>query len=256
MIKNIINYMCVDLRRAFLSLRFLLSVFILVFLFYLTTIQYSNECVVRLVSLLPVGGIGGMIIWSAAVIPYGTVYIDEKEYGYIKQVLLRGTKQSYLISKIITVFLSSFSVMFLGFGCFILIKLFGGTFIDQATQELIESSMGSKSGICFVIESGIQISLLAGVLAVIAFYVSLFTKKRMLIWALPVVFVYLEDMVVYRLLGQQLGRYLSLYDCAFNSLSSFLGYGTGISTYFLMGVVLILSIELCRRRFRRMMEND
>ncbi|MBO5237326.1 MAG: hypothetical protein J6B50_00925 [Lachnospiraceae bacterium] len=255
MSKDIVNYLHVDLRRAFLSWRFLASVCLILFLFYFTTIQHGDMCAVYMVSLLPAGGIGGMILWSAAVLPYGTVYIDEKEYGYIKNVLIRGTKQSYLTSKIITVFLSSFVAMFLGFGCFIILKSLSNSFLDSTTQEeLVRMNFGN--GYCFVIEAGIRISLLAGVLSVIALYVSLFTKKRMLVWAMPVVFVYLEDMVVYRLLGAQLGKYLSLFESMFNSLSSFFSDRTRISAYVLVGAVFILTSELCRVRFGRMIVND
>lgn len=189
-----------------------------------------------------------------AIYPYGAIFCEDMEYGYDRQMVLRGSTIAYSISKIITVFLSAVFAMFSGFVLAILFLIARYGLPDAETvQDAMENCLSLYSPllldrhfILFAFCIDLHLSFLAGILAVLGLMCSLFVKNRMLVYILPVAFLYIEDILIQRMLGWEQGSLFSLNCMGITTLGSSLETHTWQLYYFeIFLLLLFLGAVIC-----------
>lgn len=209
------SYLCVDLNRAFEPLKI--------------GIGMAGVCIAFLYNtdstdvLTWLGDISGnavlvMVALLFACYPYASAFCEDMEYHYDRQMVLRGGTFSYVISKVIAVFISSVCTMLAGFIFAALVLLIRYGVPDVNTIQEIQSNSCSlykilllkNQYILFGFCIALHLSILAGILAVLGLMCSLFIKNRVLVYIMPIAFLYIEDIVVQRLLGWEKGSLFSL----------------------------------------------
>lgn len=201
-----------------------------------------------------IGNIAGnaVLIMAAlifSVYPYAAAFCDDMEYSYDRQMVLRGGASAYSLSKMTAVFLSAAVTMFSGFVLAALFLLVRYGLPDAESIQQIQDNCGSLykplllSGhfLLFAFCIGVHLAVLAGTLAVIGLMCSLFVKNRMLVYILPVAFLYIEDILVQRMMGWELGSLFSLNCMGVTTLGSSLEIHTW-QVYYLEVFLLLLLI--------------
>ena len=108
--KAFLGYLKVDLRRAFVSWKFPLTI-VLIFLALLYNKNMSLDVVGWISSMSQVVLI--VIALALASVPYASSYIEDTSHKYKRQMILRGDGNAYIYSRIVVVFLSAFITFFL-----------------------------------------------------------------------------------------------------------------------------------------------
>ncbi len=152
--------------------------------------------------------------------PYGGSLCEDTEYCYDRQMVLRGSVTSYILSKITAAFLSAALTALLGF-YFAVLFLWGkdgfpnmgllcDSNMDMYSHNPYFSILLDGNYFLFTLCMGLHISCLAGILGVVGLLCSLFVKNPMLVYILPVAFMYVTDILIERLFGWQLGCLISI----------------------------------------------
>lgn len=230
------NYFKVEMQKGMMSWRFTLSVVVIGLLLYLTSLRFHCQSVVESLHMLPVGGIGGMVIWAIASIPHSASICDELEERFLFQILLRVNRLKYQIFKQLSVFIIAFVTMFLGFYLFICIQMICLPVIHVGFENIgLYGKTSVEQPYFYILLYGIQISVMAGALALVAAMSALMIRNRVLIYIIPVVYLYFQDMLSVLLLGNDRGIYLSLLRSGYFSLNY-----TDSSTVWLVAYIQIL----------------
>ncbi|MDE6759852.1 MAG: hypothetical protein K2J90_04125 [Lachnospiraceae bacterium] len=211
-----IRYLNIDMSRAFGSWKIAVGS-----LGVCLTLLYNSSGAVSVLGWLSNIAGNAVLIMAAlifSVYPYAAAFCDDMEYCYDRQMVLRGSAASYSLSKMTAVFLSAAFTMFSGFVLAVLFLLvrYGlpdAEFVQQVLDNcvsLYKPLLVSRYFLLFAFCIGIHLAVLAGTLAVIGLMCSLFVKNRMLVYILPVAFLYIEDILVQRMMGWELGSLFSL----------------------------------------------
>lgn len=131
------------------------------------------------------------MMYIFAAIPYAGSYLVDVKNHYIHIFRIRSGNQFYLISKVVSAFLSGFAVMTLGCIVYILflsinLPMYTGEFNDQTYQILLKD--GNVLGY-FIVVIFMQ-ALAGGILSSIAFCVSTFVSNTYSVWCFPFLFYY------------------------------------------------------------------
>lgn len=165
---------------------------------------------------------GNAVLIMAALLfacyPYAGAFCEDMEYRYDRQMVLRGGTFPYIRSKIIAAFLSSVCTMMAGFTLTALILLIRYGVPDaNMVQGIQDNSMSlykqvllEDRYVLFAFCIALHLSVLAGTLAIMGLMCSLFIKNRVLAYVMPIVFLYIEDILAQRLFGWQKGSLFSL----------------------------------------------
>lgn len=219
-----IDYIRMDCKRAFLTWKWLASVFG-IFIALLWTRDNLVADVILWINELASDSYLIQVALVMASIPYAASFCEDMEYKYDMQLTLRGTENAYWISKVITVFLSSASAMFTAF------MLDAGVYWlrygEPHEETLIYLSnynvsygniLNSGQYVVFVCLIGIQIACLAGTMAVFGLCCSLFVRNQMMVYALPVAILFVWDQLAIRFLGLDIGASVGLYSMGITSI--------------------------------------
>lgn len=242
-----IRYLNIDIRRAFGTWKIAVGS-----LGVCLTLLYNSSGAVSVLGWL--GNIAGnaVLIMAAlifSVYPYSAAFCDDMEYSYDRQMVLRGGAASYSLSKMTAVFLSAAVTMFTGFLLAALFLLVRYGLPDSESIQQIQDNCGSLYKLLllnghfllFAFCIGVHLAVLAGTLAVIGLMCSLFVKNRMLVYILPVAFLYIEDILVQRMMGWEFGSLFSLNCMGVTTLGSSLEIHTW-QLYYLEVFLLLLFI--------------
>ena len=194
-----------------------------------------------------------------AIYPYAGTFCEDMEYCYDRQMVLRGSAVAYTLSKIITVFLSAVFAMFSGFLLATLFLIVRYGFPDAETVQGVMENCGSlyspllldRHYILFAFCIDLHLSFLAGIMAVIGLMCSLFVKNRMLVYILPVSFLYIEDILIQRLLGWEQGSLFSLNCMGITTLGTSLETHTWQLYYFEIFMLLLFFGAVICLKYRR-----
>lgn len=209
------DYIWIDLQRAFGNRKIFLGVFgvCIVFLYN----NYMPDSAIGWVSEITSISALSMAAFLFASYPYATAFCEDREYRYDMQMTLRGNSFSYACARLIVVFLSSLFTMLMGFFLATLFICLKYGLISQSAIDNISSGHGHYYQLAvqgdyalYILCAGLQIGSLAGTLAVIGLMCSLFVRNRMLVYIFPVALLYVEDILVQRLLGWEVGSIFSL----------------------------------------------
>lgn len=207
------DYIWIDLQRVFGNSKLLVGVFgvCIVFLYN----NYIPDAMIGWVSEITSISALSMVAFLFASYPYATAFCEDREFRYDMQMTLRGNSFSYACARLIVVFLISVFTMLMGFflaAFFICLKygLTSQSAIDNMSSGHYYQLAVQGHDMLYILCAGLQIGSLAGALAVIGLTCSLFVRNRMLVYILPVALLYVEDILVQRLLGWEVGSIFSL----------------------------------------------
>lgn len=182
--KNKINYIRMDMNRAFCSKEFFIAVSGIVILLYIiknTQVRYPSDILyiydgIKMQRMY-------LMIFIFCVLPYGACFCEDYEKKFYYPLLIRGRQRNYVWSKILTCFISGCITGSLGILLFLVsLNSQYPWFIEEssAMKGLLESGGGffltQNLPVLFFAEAAIKEGLLMGVLTVCTAFFSLFLK--------------------------------------------------------------------------------
>ena len=206
--KNFFKYLKVDLYRCFCSFRFFVAVVVVVGILLLglqeTNMGYENQDVfsyfIFTMCMMP-----HMLILSAAEIAYGGSLFEDLEHTFIRSEIMRGNLRSFVVSRVIMIFLSAQCVVAIGTTIFTAILHMLHPWVIKENSGMYEMVLNNGM-FCTLVENehyflcfslwGIIYGVLAGVLAVVSTWISLYIPSRMLMLVSPVVVYYFVEVFV------------------------------------------------------------
>lgn len=120
---------------------------------------------------------------AAAVLPYGDAYLREEQLGFIRFLLTRRTKRTYLLDKLVTVPLGGF-LAWLAAELAVLLLYFAIFFGQEATGG------PNWDTISLLASAGLRLGLTAGILANVSAALAALTKSAYMAYGLPFVIYY------------------------------------------------------------------
>lgn len=199
------NYWKMDLKRAFGSWKWGVCILTVSLSFFLGTDDISVG--VGMLDMVCYAFFGGMM-WLAfvpCVFVYGDCLLADHERRFYLPAILRGEQRRYLRSKFWVCFLSAALTMCLGFVVFCMLAglclpfyLAEGSYYVACEGVFGELLRAGHYPIYFILV-GLQYGLLAGLLAIVAMYVSMWYANRLLVFAVPVFLYYLLEHATWRL---------------------------------------------------------
>ena len=199
----------VDMKRAFTHPRLYVSIIGVTISIYFAlqdslvhSIRRNND----LRYLMAINLAGFVVSFVFCSIPYSTVLCEDLQDRYIRPMVIRCTIRKYVLSKVITAYISAVAVMVIGTQIFLCIDAITAKeqFLDpghfQAGCYGLLVQTGHISFYSFI--TSLQQGMLAGTLVVAAMYVSLFTINKAAILSSP--------LIMYQLLSALRGGGLSI----------------------------------------------
>jgi len=256
--KNI-HFLKMDFYRAVCSRRFTIGIIGIPIMMQLASIEtFRWRLSVLNTFWLVVYSLPFLLTLIFCAFIYADSLCEDFEYKFIYAEIIRGNLCRYAMSKTITIFLTSVVAMALGMVLFAItlrlqvpwISLSESTYQVAITEGGFREILESEHYLAYFGLFGVQFGLLAGVLSLLAAYVSLYISNKLLVLSVPVVAYYL---LVYFENGISGSPYLNI-GCIFdasnnlwrNDAFSFL-YAVAIAVVF----GLILSFLIYRRLNRR-----
>ena len=252
-----IRYLNIDMQRAFGTWKIgIASMGVCISLLYSSS---GASDVLQWVNNIAQNAVLIMAALIFAIYSYAGTFCEDMEYCYDRQLILRGSTIAYSLSKIIAVFLSAVFTMFSGF---LLATLFLVVRYGLPDAETVQSIMENckslyspllldKHFILFTFCIDLHLSFLAGILALIGLMCSLFVKNRMLVYILPVAFLYIEDILIQRMLGWEQGSLFSLNCMGITTLGSSLETHTWQLYYFEIFLLLLFLGAIICLKYRK-----
>ncbi len=254
------QYLGVDLRRAFGSWKIVIGCFgVCCSLLY-------NQGANDVLSWLGDIAANAVLVMTAlifAIYPYAAAFCDDMEYCYDRQMVLRGGAIPYALSKIITVFLSAVVTMFCGFLFALLFFLarYGMPSDAEITAQILENCYSiyaplfqAKQFLLYAFCTGMHVAVLAGILAVIGLMCSLFVRNRILVYILPVAFLYIEDILIQRIFGWEVGGLFSLNSMGITALGTSIEGQTWQLYYFETALFILFAGAIICLKYRKKVE--
>lgn len=142
---------------------------------------------------------GFILTFVFCAFPYAAVFAEELEHKYIRYGMIRGNLKSYVISKIVVIYISSVVTMVWGTLLFVLLCHTQIAWISPeplaAEMELQMYASGcygslAENGhyLAYCMMHALHWGLLAGMLSVMAAFFSVYISNRVLVLILPAVF--------------------------------------------------------------------
>lgn len=133
-----------------------------------------------------------------ACIPFGMEYIKDKKRGYNKYIIIRNNYKSYILSRIVTTFMSGFISIFV----ITLINLLFINLVDSGEQfrsifyaNNVLSNFSNNNFNFFVILHGLICSLMGGTYALIGLAISSFVDKAFISLIIPFFIYYIGNYI-------------------------------------------------------------
>lgn len=187
------KYLVSDVKRLLKSYSFYISPVLVVFVlfFSLENMGFVNNSVI-VTYFASTELTGMMLVYVFCAFPYAAVFCEDMEKQYIRYAVIRGNYKSYVIAKLIIIYISSLLVMVLGTMIFLLLCRLHCPWVDWDINSYEIQLAGSfgwlvESGHYFLycILSSVYLGILAGTLSVAASFLSLYISNKMAVWLLP-----------------------------------------------------------------------
>jgi hypothetical protein len=243
------DYLKMDLRRAFINLRFPFKC-VLVSLLLL----YNKNEPSDIATWMSYVGQMQLIIAAMAVASatYITSYIDERDHKYSIQLILRGNVSNYIASKLIVVFLSTVVTFLVGFWMTLSINYFR---LGIPNEEALEQFRTIKSAYSEFVTDGkyelyfmacaMHLAVFAGLMALIGFVIIQFVNSRVVAYCFPMMSIYIEDIFLQRLFGWEKAATFSLKCIGINQIEMLLPGQSVVSYYFQIICYIIIIFYVC-----------
>lgn len=160
-----------------------------------------------------IDGIPFFLCMAFCAIPFADSLREEIENNYYRVALVRQKLSTYVLSKLLAVYLTGIFVMAMGTICFTFVLrlthpwvMVNDSLYDYATRKgAFRTILTNGNYVLYFVLCGILLGLLGGCLALAATMLSLFVKSSLLIYSIPALLYYLT---VY--LNQRLTRDFNL----------------------------------------------
>lgn len=199
------NFLYGDLRRALLSIRFPVGVLGVAFALFYSLYRMSNILSVYAAYIDALYFIPFAFALLFCAFPFSESLIEDIEHKYIQLLVMRGSLKKYTLSKVILIYMSAIVVMILGTLLFTILAHLQAPWElkDEYLYTDIFTKIFWKNGfhLLFFASHSFFIGLLAGNLALLAAYVSLFWQEKLLVVAFPFLAYYLVIYYEYGIFG-------------------------------------------------------
>ena len=259
--KNLLGALRIDLRRAFISPFFLATVFLIVLLNYISISQeysygpYSG--IVYFYEMFVIGGSFSLVSMFLGIIPYGQSFCVDWKNQFIRSNVIRTTKNAYAWSKVISVALSAFGAVFIGYIVTLILfslhmPMVGGDFAElgyEAYNDTVFGPLMMISPLLFLLVRICIFSFSCMFWAVFALLISSYYPNVFVVFSAPV--------ITYYVVINSIGRYLPIY-LRFNTLHQGIVDMGGPLLSFIYVILFFLSLSIlsgvlfCRKVKRRL----
>lgn len=187
------TYFFSDLRRLFKHYELYASVFAiaLVLFFSLEDMGFVNNSVM-MTYFASTHLSGCLLTYIFCAFPFAAVFCEDLENQYIRYAVIRKGERSYVISKVVLIYLSSVMVMALGTFLFLLLCRTQVPWADL-TVDGYEIQITGRLGflaeeghyVLYCLAQAVHFGMLAGMLSVVSAFVSLYVTNKMMVWLFP-----------------------------------------------------------------------
>ncbi len=253
---NLIRALRLDLKRAFVSATFFATVLLIVMLNYISIINeyfYDPDAgTVYFFEMFVIGGSFSQISMFIGTIPYGHSFCTDWKNQFIRSNVIRTTKNAYAWSKVITVALSAFGAVLVGY--VVTVALFslhtpivGSEFAKYGYKAYNDTVFGPLMMINPLLFLFVRICMLGFSCmfwAVFALLVSSYFSNLFVVLSAPV--------ITYYFIINSIGRYLPMY-LRFSSLNyGIVDMGGPLISFiyvflFFLFLSLLLGVLFCRK---------
>ncbi len=255
---RVIDYLKVDLLRAFVSWKFLIGVLGVAFVMYIASMEgIASDTNVTYVVWLIVYGMLFMISLVFSAFPYSGCFCEDFEQKYAYSQIERGSLRNYAIAKTIAIMLVTATTMMLGVMFYVSLLHMKLPWFDEA--DAICQSALELGGFRAILQKGwylayfalfgFQYGVMAGILALLASYVSLYINNKLLTLSVPFMGFYLISYYSRALFGDyEKINLLYVFNATFNvwnnDLISF-GYAILVGLFFavILGSLIFLKLK-------------
>ena len=197
---TLLNFLQMDLKRAFLNWRFLSSAIVIWLLMLLEILpiilHYGSSITWYYMFQYAESGEFQMVFYMCAVFPYACAFLEDYQDGYGTFLLSRGVKKNYALSKCLAVIISACGVILVAFSGFFVAMRF--SFPDKADRSVSSfipyfytSWLNAGNGFGYVFSRAMLTGFAAAMFGVIALTASVYLRDKLIICALPLLLFYL-----------------------------------------------------------------
>lgn len=184
------RYLLTELRRTFCSFRFLVGVMGVVFSQFFSIYKVSGmQTSVYMTFICALYFIPYIMSLIFCAMPYAQSLCEDMEYGYLQQILLRKDLKAYTALRIVTIYLSAAAAMAAGTFIFVMlvhIRLPWVSVTDHFGNDLLAEIFFKRNlYIVYFIVHAFFSGILAGFLALLAAYASLFWRSKLFVLSMP-----------------------------------------------------------------------
>ncbi len=255
-----------DTRRAF-GWTFYMTIIISVFFMFVIMLErkMQEESVFTIVEDIAYV-CEYMLVLALATVPYAHAFVEDFERKMIYQIVTRGSLLKYVLSKALSIFLSSVLAVTLSMLLFVgMLRLSGHAWMSDDILRYYELNgigfpdlelwwmLDGGNEFLFYLLAGLQFGLLAAIVALAAATLSLFIKNKMMITIFPVICLYVMFEYLSGILGYGYGIY-QLFNIFCNY--TFLGNHFFLRACIETVVVYVVLMIVIYKRIKRMLRHE
>ena len=191
---KVLNYLKVDLIRAMWSWKFLIGILGVCLVMYIASLEgIASDTNVTYVVWLIVYGMLFMISLVFSAFPFAGCFCEDFEQKFAYSQIERGNMKSYAIAKVIAIMLVTSITMMLGMVLYVSLLHIKLPWFSE--EDAICQSALTLGGFRAILQKewyylyfalfGLQYGILAGFLALLAAYVSLYITNKLLVLSVP-----------------------------------------------------------------------
>lgn len=197
--KNFISVLSGDLKRALISLKFLLAILglILLFVIGLYSKQFFSETPVVLYAELLISMLSYNIVFLVFGAIGGTMlFCTDWENKYFRVMLTKTTATKYATSKAITCFLSAFLIVFLSYWLLIgVLSTFCSVYQSWVIGGVYSNLDSEEGAYIYIFIKSLFMSLCAGMLSVFALWLTTKIPNIFVALSTPILTYYVIDII-------------------------------------------------------------
>ncbi|OYP55487.1 hypothetical protein CG709_01450, partial [Lachnotalea glycerini] len=221
---KVLNYFKIDLKRAILSFKFLISIISVAIILIWSSLSSNGKIKENTIIFLlwwSAYNIRYVFVMFFCSIPYAGCFCEDLENGYIKQLVARGNLLSYCISKTMSIVVSAIGTMVIGVCIFVLLLKFfipwtelnNSVYLAAIRSGSFHSIILTGHYFIYSLLFAFQFGLLTAILALLSACVSLFLSNKLLVWSIPIIAYYLISQYSWTLFS---GSYMLDFDIIFS----------------------------------------
>lgn len=189
-----------NIKRTFFSKELIVTIcmFIAISMYIWWEKQEQNCTTIFYIMCTSYIDIKSMLIFSFMALPATSCFAEDIEYNNIHYQLIRGNVKKYVFSKTLNIFISSIVTMVVCFFSYIsILRLLGHRWVDEYYTPIGNGGINTWKYIedgdfwIFYIIMSIQFGILSGILNLVAAWLSLYIKNKMMILATPAIVAYI-----------------------------------------------------------------